>query len=540
MPTNTPNYNLVKPTKATDTADIDVINANMDKIDTAMKATADAVSVHETDSVKHITAAERTAWNAKETPSGAQAKVDAAITALINGAPGALNTLAELAAAIGNDASFATTMASALATKLNATASLIDSAAGNMRPAYNLTNVDFNTVTVSGFYHVNTAASNFPVAYNGVLEVYAISDTNYVIQIYTTWNRQKFFRTKEAGTWGSWVNLRDADTVDGLQGADIFARRNGLPANQNWNNLTDPGSYSFGGVSGMTNHPGFEWGTVHVFRDSGNYVTQVAIQQVGVNYGFKYRTRNESGGWSQWTTIWNSGNDGAGSGLDADTLHGWYIDVNPTALRIVGRDGNGWVRASAFYVHHPSNSNKWTVLEYENTLDVGRVTAVHDGISYKPLVLNGSDLQYQHNGGTRYQVWNALNNGPGKYIPIFEAETYIQGNGGVLSGTLQTGYTTASGQSGFAQDRPTRIDPEMISGRSVYLDVVMRSTNGIACNVALAVSSNSSVAGMSTTSGSFVRIRSSAISHANISGIDVYLGPISTNAQIKSARLIIL
>lgn len=40
MSTNTTNYNLVKPTKATDNADIDVVNANMDAIDTQMKANA--------------------------------------------------------------------------------------------------------------------------------------------------------------------------------------------------------------------------------------------------------------------------------------------------------------------------------------------------------------------------------------------------------------------------------------------------------------------------------------------------------------------
>ena len=43
--------------------------------------------------------------------------VQAAITALINAAPGALNTLDELAAALGDDANFATTVTNALATK---------------------------------------------------------------------------------------------------------------------------------------------------------------------------------------------------------------------------------------------------------------------------------------------------------------------------------------------------------------------------------------------------------------------------------------
>lgn len=46
--------------------------------------------------------------------------VDAAIAALVNAAPGTLDTLAELAAALGNDANFATSVATALAGKANA------------------------------------------------------------------------------------------------------------------------------------------------------------------------------------------------------------------------------------------------------------------------------------------------------------------------------------------------------------------------------------------------------------------------------------
>lgn len=46
-----------------------------------------------------------------------QAQVDALITGIINGAPGALNTLQELAAALGNDPNFATTITTALANR---------------------------------------------------------------------------------------------------------------------------------------------------------------------------------------------------------------------------------------------------------------------------------------------------------------------------------------------------------------------------------------------------------------------------------------
>ena len=52
--------------------------------------------------------------------------VQAAITVVINGAPGALDTLKELADALGNDGSFATTITNSLATKLTASSNLSD------------------------------------------------------------------------------------------------------------------------------------------------------------------------------------------------------------------------------------------------------------------------------------------------------------------------------------------------------------------------------------------------------------------------------
>jgi phage-related tail fiber protein len=52
--------------------------------------------------------------------------VQAVVSALIAGAPGALDTLNELAAALGNDASFASTVTNALAAKLAAASNLSD------------------------------------------------------------------------------------------------------------------------------------------------------------------------------------------------------------------------------------------------------------------------------------------------------------------------------------------------------------------------------------------------------------------------------
>mgnify|MGYP006886403844 CR=1 FL=1 len=66
----TTNYGLNKP-GGSDYARINVLNANMDAVDAALKdleeskAEGAALAAHEADGVKHVSAAERTAWNAK-------------------------------------------------------------------------------------------------------------------------------------------------------------------------------------------------------------------------------------------------------------------------------------------------------------------------------------------------------------------------------------------------------------------------------------------------------------------------------------------
>ncbi len=66
----TTNYGLNKP-GGSDYARINVLNANMDAVDAALKeleeskAEGAALAAHEADGVKHVTEAERTAWNAK-------------------------------------------------------------------------------------------------------------------------------------------------------------------------------------------------------------------------------------------------------------------------------------------------------------------------------------------------------------------------------------------------------------------------------------------------------------------------------------------
>lgn len=87
--------------------------------------------VHPSDAnTRHVTDAEKAAWTAKETTTGAQAKVDASLAVakkytdtkvaeIVNTAPEALDTLKELSTALGDDPNFATTVATQIGGKVD-------------------------------------------------------------------------------------------------------------------------------------------------------------------------------------------------------------------------------------------------------------------------------------------------------------------------------------------------------------------------------------------------------------------------------------
>jgi hypothetical protein len=88
-------------------------------------------------------------------------------------------------------------------------------------------------------------------------------------------------------------------------------------------NATTSGMYRFDDA--ITNGPGFSYGQVIVVHGASDTIAQVAFDwSTGT---MKVRAGNPSsvgggGSWSAWRTVWTDGNDGAGSGMDADLLDG--------------------------------------------------------------------------------------------------------------------------------------------------------------------------------------------------------------------------
>ena len=162
-----------------------------------------------------------------------------------------------------------------------------------------------------------------------------------------------------AGNDGGGSNL-DADKLDGIE-ASQFLRNDAVTetiTSQNWNNFIDGTEVHF---SSVTNHSGsnrpsgaYTYGVALSYSvNSGGkfqlYAPETASNGTATNQGLWYRT-----GWNttyrQWAQIWDSTNDGSGSGLNADLVDGLQAssflrsDANDTAtgsLTLAAQTWNG-------------------------------------------------------------------------------------------------------------------------------------------------------------------------------------------------------
>ena len=71
------------------------------------------------------------------------------------------------------------------------------------------TTANADTLTVPGMYSLSSSSTNIPSAVNGTLLVYTSSDTNNLSQEFNAHSTsQKWLRSRSAGTWSAWTDLR--------------------------------------------------------------------------------------------------------------------------------------------------------------------------------------------------------------------------------------------------------------------------------------------------------------------------------------------
>ena len=296
---------------------------------------------------------------------------DTAVSNIVNSAPGTLDTLNELAAALGDDANFSTTVTNSIATKLpkaggtmtgnltvSKTSPLIrihdsNNSTGTY-PAleFDTTNnqgvaIEFNEfdgeLPVDGYgLIVKESSTNAQFPSTGTLSFNVLGDIYagaYICRLYFTkystdgyhpnadkWTTARTLSLSgQASGSASWdgsanatlsVTLNDSALDD--QYVTVGARYTG-----NADSLvqTNKASIRLWDVSTATDDPsGANDGLV---LSAGWDSTSWGVQQFhDFHTNDLYLRSKQNGTFSGWEKVWSEGNDGSGSGLDADLLDG--------------------------------------------------------------------------------------------------------------------------------------------------------------------------------------------------------------------------
>lgn len=247
-----------------------------------------------------------------------QSYVDTAIINLIGGAPGALDTLNELAAAINDDASYASTITSALALK-----------APLASPALTGTPTAPTAATATNSTQIATTAF---VKAQGYITGYTETDTLASV-------------TGRGASTSTSVSFTSAGKVASF----------GTNSNNPNATIASQTNYIQIVAAGATQSMGL------VFHNAGISTSALEFVNTDANTGY-FNFRSDDSSWNvrvNNNTVWHAGNDGSGSGLDADLLDGnhasaFYLATNPagytnntgTVTSVAGTGGYGGLTLS--------------------------------------------------------------------------------------------------------------------------------------------------------------------------------------------------
>jgi hypothetical protein len=243
--------------------------------------------------------------------------VSTAVSGLLDGAPAALDTLNELAAALDDDASYASTITTALAGKIGTTATFGGDVSGTYDnivisdDSHNhiIGNVDGLQTALDAKQAASTAlttSTSFAGDVSGTYNAIVVADDSHNHIISNVDGLQTELDGKLSLTGGTVTGGIVAS--GGISGLDI-------------NNGISGSNFDITGVNQITiNDPGegLVWG-----GGASGSIWLVVVDDASDNILRTNATAFQVG----TSTVWHAGNDGSGSGLDADTLDGSHASA---------------------------------------------------------------------------------------------------------------------------------------------------------------------------------------------------------------------
>jgi hypothetical protein len=353
-----------------------------------------------------ISTADGGSFTADVSSLASQTYVDTALANLIDSAPGALDTLNELAAAIGDDANFAATVTNSLATKvdkINITGATVGSSTQIPVITYNAQGQITSTTTTA------VAGIDSVTFTNGTLTIAAGDGTNY-----TTDFDARYFTETEANSNFLGINAKaaDADLFDGLNSTQ-FLRSD--TSDSMSGNLTITGVTRFenyiefaGAISTPStaaaiyrpadNQLAFSTANIERVRiNSSGILAKTADARIGSDVGaveYGTSTANSVRFYSadiERVRIDSSGNVGIGTQSPAAKLH------------IAGTSGGGYITSNKLVLQRTDNALPTGMIEFQGNGGAGgnrwQITTDADVSADFGFAWNGSKkLQLLNNG----------------------------------------------------------------------------------------------------------------------------------------------
>jgi hypothetical protein len=257
----------------------------------------------------------------------------------------------------------------------------------------------------------------------GINQIMARKDTGDLYHSYAPWGAAGWSwqrKVWDEGNDGAASGL-DADLLDGKQGADHMANR-GTVASTAIDTATENGFYQVGYTGARRSL--LTW-------NAGGSVGPLQIE-AHYNGALRFRNKTDSTTWTAWRNIWNSSNDGAGSGLDADLLD--------------GRDSSTYANSSAFQ----GTDTGGATIRSNATVGFLTTTGAAQGVNMGKLLVSNS-----------YSDVSQIPTGNSAYI---KNDLKV---GGALSGTKFTGNVSAD------------VISEKTTGAGVTMDSLLKAAKGI-------------------------------------------------------------
>lgn len=179
----------------------------------------------------------------------------------------------------------------------------------------------------------------------------------------------------------------------------------------NFNTALETGTYLIKGNATGTPHGSTTYNyAVEVFATDNTHVYQIARSMADSKMHFRYR--HGSTNFSNWTTIWNSVNDGSGSGLDADLLDnvqgsGYVRNFGKTYTDFNAIDRTGFYQISGAKNSPDGTGGLWGCITFQT--DGGTSTnnylcqiAIKDNSAGKRLYTR------KRNGSSNWTAWESI------------------------------------------------------------------------------------------------------------------------------------